>query len=86
MNTEKKINEGLAKSQRVEVDIESDRAVIRLLSFVDGLGWCSQKTIRLDLEQLNDLDNQIKDAKSVLKRNKQSVLEIGKNVIAFPAV
>ncbi|NNE65806.1 MAG: hypothetical protein HKN33_04505 [Pyrinomonadaceae bacterium] len=86
MHTEKKINEGLTKSQRVEVDIESDRAVIRLLSFVDGLGWCSQKTIRLDLEQLNDLDNQIKDAKSVLERNKQSVLEIGKNVIAFPAV
>ena len=46
--------------QRIEVYLEqtpegTERVVLRSSTWTDGLGWCSQKTIRLDTEQLDDL-------------------------------
>ncbi len=45
--------------KRIEVAIERngevDSIVLRQLTWTEGLGWCSQKTIRLDTEQLDEL-------------------------------
>ena len=45
--------------QRVEVYLEqhegAERVMLRCSTWTEGLGWCSQKTIRLDSEQLDDL-------------------------------
>ena len=44
---------------RVEVFLESNddaqQVVLRYSTWTEGLGWCSQKTIRLGGEQLDDL-------------------------------
>ncbi|HEX8142011.1 MAG TPA: hypothetical protein VF553_05405 [Pyrinomonadaceae bacterium] len=45
--------------RRVEVYLEpnagAERVVLRYSTWTEGLGWCSQKTIELDGEQLDDL-------------------------------
>jgi hypothetical protein len=45
--------------RRVEVSLESkegtEQVVLRYLTWTEGLGWCSQKTIHLDGDQLDDL-------------------------------
>lgn len=45
--------------QRVEVSIErngeDERIALRYSTWTDGLGWCCQKTIKLDAEHLDDL-------------------------------
>ena len=47
--------------RRVEVCLEPSegaaerRVVLRYSTWTEGLGWCSQKTIQLDSEQLDDL-------------------------------
>ncbi len=45
--------------QRVEVYLEqhagAERVLLRCSTWTEGLGWCSQKTIQLDSEQLDDL-------------------------------
>lgn len=45
--------------ERVEVYLEqhegAERVMLRCSTWTDGLGWCGQKTISLDGEQLDDL-------------------------------
>lgn len=45
--------------QKVEVALETaggiERVVLRYSTWTEGLGWCGQKTIRLDVDQLDDL-------------------------------
>jgi hypothetical protein len=42
-----------------EVTVEStgstDEVVVKYLTWTEGLGWCTQKTLRIDPEQLDDL-------------------------------
>ena len=54
------ILESPGDDQRLEVYLEqttegTERVVLRSQTWTEGLGWCSQKTIRLDTEQLDDL-------------------------------
>jgi hypothetical protein len=54
------ILESPGDEQRLEVYLEqtpegAPRVVLRSSTWTEGLGWCSQKTIRLDAEQLDDL-------------------------------
>lgn len=45
--------------QQIEVVIEgaagSEHVALRFSTWADGLGWCTQKTIRLQAEQLDEL-------------------------------
>jgi hypothetical protein len=47
------------EDRKVEVSIEAgndgEEVVVRYSTWTDGLGWCIQKTIRLDGEHLDDL-------------------------------
>jgi len=51
--------ESTGEDQKIEVSIEQHGDVpsvmLRHLTWTDGLGWCGQKTIRLQAEQLDDL-------------------------------
>ena len=47
------------EERKIEVEIvpsgETDAVVLRYSTWTDGLGWCDQKTIRLDSSELNEL-------------------------------
>ena len=80
------------EEKRVEVAIEpggdSDEVVLRYSTWTDGLGWCSQKTIRLESEQLDDLHRALTVARHRLKRKRAAegeVFESGK-VIQLPTL
>ncbi|HEX8473887.1 MAG TPA: hypothetical protein VF666_07625 [Pyrinomonadaceae bacterium] len=60
--------------QRVEVVLEQhegvERVALRCSTWTDGLGWCTQKTIRLDGDQLDDLQHAITVARHRLRRHR----------------
>lgn len=60
--------------ERVEVAIEqhegNERVVLRHSTWTEGLGWCSQKTIRLDGEQLDDLHRALLVARHRINRQR----------------
>lgn len=58
-NATVEIIESSGEDNRIEIMIEpyagDERVVLRYSTWVDGLGWCGQKTIKLDGEQIEDL-------------------------------
>ncbi|MCA1556210.1 MAG: hypothetical protein LC747_05920 [Acidobacteria bacterium] len=62
------------EEQKVEVLIEDREGAsvvaVRLSTWTEGLGWCCQKTIRLDGEQLDDLHHAITVARHRLNRQR----------------
>ncbi len=60
------------EDQQVEVILEDGTGCValRLSTWTDGLGWCTQKTIRLDGEQLDDLHHAISVARHRLNRRR----------------
>ncbi len=72
--------------KKVEVSLEDNKAVIKLSTWVEDLGWCAQKTMSLDAEMLDDLHRVIASARYRL--NKQNAEETENpnqsKVLAFP--
>ncbi len=77
---------------RIEVVLEreqgAERVAIKYSTWTDGLGWCGQKTIRLDCEQLDELHRAITVARHRLNRARAAE---GQNaepaqVIQFPTL
>lgn len=63
------------EDRRVEVVIEhqsegAERVALRYSTWVDGLGWCGQKTIHLDCDELVDLQHAITVARRRLNRQR----------------
>jgi hypothetical protein len=60
--------------RKIEVSIEAgshgDQVVLQYSTWTDGLGWCSQKTIRLDSEHLDDLHRALTVARHRINRNR----------------
>ena len=80
------------EEQQVEVIIE-DRVgasgiAIRLSTWTEGLGWRSQKTIRLDGEQLDDLHHAISVARHRLNRQRveDGQFRPAAQIIQIPAI
>jgi hypothetical protein len=81
------------EDRKIEVSIESEGAteqqvVLRYSTWTDGLGWCGQKTIRLDAELLDDLQRALTVARHRIKRQRAErgdPLETGK-VIQLPTI
>ena len=72
-------------AQKIDLVFEDDgRVALRSCTWTEGLGWCCQKTIRLDAEQLEDLQRSITVARHRLARtghdNKPA------QVIKFPSL
>jgi hypothetical protein len=81
-----------SEDRRIEVSIESgaqgEQVVLRYLTWTDGLGWCGQKTIRLDGEHLDELHRALTVARHRINRQRAEagqVSEIAK-VIQLPTV
>lgn len=60
--------------QKIDVVIEqhegADRVALRYSTWTEGLGWCTQKTIRLDGDQLDDLHRAVTVARHRLNRRR----------------
>lgn len=76
----------ISDEKKIEVSLEKDKAVIKLSTWVEDLGWCGQKTLAVDAEMLEDLHRAISSARYKLNQNKADNDEITEktNVIAFP--
>ena len=63
-----------SEDRKVEVSIESgadgDEVVVRYLTWTEGLGWCGQKTIRLEGGHLDDLHRALTVARHRINRRK----------------
>jgi hypothetical protein len=60
--------------EKVEVLLEEaeglERVVLRYSTWVDGLGWCGQKTLRLDGAHLDDLHRALTVARHRINRKR----------------
>ena len=60
--------------QKVEVVLENnaseERVLLRYSTWTEGLGWCCQKTIRLDAGQLEDLQRALTVARHRIGRRR----------------
>jgi len=60
--------------QKVEVVLEGaegeERVALRYSTWTEGLGWCCQKTIRVEAEQLDDLHRSLTVARQRLNRRR----------------
>ena len=86
-NTAPQFLPSINDDKKLEVVIENDEAVIKLSTFTENLGWCCQKTMRLNAELLDDLHHIIASARYKLNRQKSDVgIAEFSNVIEFPNV
>lgn len=93
MNASVQILQSPCKDHRVEVIIEqhegADLVALRYSTWTEGLGWCSQKTIRLDSEQLDDLHRALTVARYRINRQRAEegrVLDTAGQVIKLPTL
>lgn len=79
--------------ERVEVLLEEgaegeERVVLRYSTWVEGLGWCSQKTMRLEASHLDDLHRALLVARHRVNRRRAEKGEPQKpaTVIQLPTI
>lgn len=78
--------------ERVEVLLEeaegSERVVLHYSTWVEGLGWCGQKTIKLDAAHLDDLHRALTVARHRVRRKQAEAGQITEpaTVIQFPTI
>ena len=61
-------------SKKVEVSIDGDRAVIRMSTYADGIGWFVLKTITVDADMLDAMSEQLTAARGEIKREGDEIL------------
>ena len=66
----------------------AERVALRLSTWTDGLGWCAQKTIELEADQLDDLHRAVTVARRRLaaKRTESDQPNVPAKVIHLPTV
>jgi hypothetical protein len=80
------------EDRKIEVSIESgnegDEVVLRYSTWTDGLGWCSQKTIRLESDQLDDLHRALTVARHRINRHRAEAGQTPEaaNIIQLPTL
>lgn len=58
-------------NQKIEVQLDSENQVtLKLSTWTDGLGWCSQKTMSFDADVLNDLQRALIVARNKINRER----------------
>ena len=78
--------------ERVEVLLEeaegSERVVLHYSTWVEGLGWCGQKTIKLDGAHLDDLHRALTVARHRIKRKQAEAGQTSQpaTVIQLPTI
>lgn len=64
----------IVEDKKVEVSVDGDKAIIRMSSYADGLGWFVQKTITVDAHMLDLLCDQLGAARGKIKRESDEIL------------
>ena len=84
--------EAAGARQKVEVSFEQQEGgecvALRYMTWTDGLGWCCQKTIRVEGEQLGDLHRAITVARHRYNRQRAEAGEAAAlaRVIQLPSL
>jgi len=79
-------------NQRIEVSFEqhdgAERVTLRYSTWTEGLGWCGQKTIRLDAGQLDELHRALTVARHCMKRRRAEAGQLDEpaRVIQLPTL
>ena len=79
------------KQQKIEVTFEQGEdgecVALKYLTWTEGLGWCCQKTIRVESEQLDELQRAMTAARHRLRRQRAETGEAQPpaQVIQFPS-
>lgn len=82
-NTARKFLPVTSGEKKVDLSINEGEAVVSLSTWTDGLGWCTQKTMALDAEMLDELHRVIAAARIRLKSESS---EASAKVIGFPGI
>lgn len=86
-NSVKQFLPSIQNDQKIEVLLENDNAVIKLSTWTENLGWCCQKTLRLESGLLDDLHHLLTAARYKLNQQKAENNEFSTSkVLEFPAV
>jgi len=64
----------VGEDKKVEVTVDGDKALIRMSTYADGIGWFVQKTITVDAEMLDGLVDQLAAARGKIKREGDDIL------------
>ncbi len=78
--------------ERVELLMEEEsgahHVVLKYSTWVEGLGWCGQKTIRLDSSHLDDLHRALTVARHRINRKRAAAGEVSEpaRVIQLPTL
>jgi hypothetical protein len=74
------IPSSLNEDEKVEVCVEQregvERVVLRQSTWTEGLGWCCQKTISLDGDQLDDLHRALTVARHRINRQRAAAGQV----------
>ena len=71
--------------KRLELSLEDDKTVIKLSSWVNGLGWCGQKTMEIDDEMLEEMHRLIGAARVRVRSRQERQEPEMRKVIKFPS-
>ncbi len=80
------------EERKIEVALEpcgeADAVVLRYSTWTDGLGWCDQKTIRIDSSELDELHRALTVARHRIRRKRAEASEEREpaKVIQLPTV
>jgi hypothetical protein len=80
------------EERKIEVLLDSqsgaEQVVLRYSTWTDGLGWCSQKTIHLDHEHLDELHRALTVARHRVNRRRADSGEVKEpaKVIQLPSL
>ena len=83
-STLRKFAPSVSDDRKLEVSVKDGVTVVRLLSWVDGLGWSCQKTLDLDQSLLDELHRSLSAARRRVRESHQG--ENNGNVIDFPVL
>jgi hypothetical protein len=87
MQTAKQFLPSIHQDKKVEISLEDDAAVLKLSTWTDGLGWCCQKTMRLEADMLDDLHRVVTAARCRLNQRKADKNEFtAAKILDFPSV
>lgn len=70
----KQVSASIEEQKKIDVSIEEDKAVIRMSSFADGIGWFTQKTIIVDAGMLDELCSKLSEACGKIRRESDEIL------------
>ncbi|MCO6511434.1 MAG: hypothetical protein J5I65_11645 [Aridibacter famidurans] len=76
----------IGDDQKIEVSVEEGGAVIRLSTWVEGLGWSCQKTLKIEEALVDDLQRALTAARKRIYSSKALADQDSGTVISFPAL